>query len=288
LQKSRSALKKGEMCMTIEEALLQGVKAVGRRDAGLFLSHSTGYSTNGIILNSLKKIELDAYQTYLSYLERRQTGEPLQYIIGTWDFMGLSLITDKRALIPRPETELLVEEVFNFVKQRHEFPIRILDVCTGSGCIALALACLLGDSVEVTAADISPEALSLAEENAKKLGVPPERVSFLQSDLLEEIQGEFDIIISNPPYILDGDIQDLCPTVRDYEPHLALNGGADGLDFYRRLIPQSKNALRKGGALFLEIGPQAVMDLMAEEGCENINLQHDCAELARIVSGEGS
>jgi release factor glutamine methyltransferase len=202
--------------------------------------------------------------------------------------MGLPFITDRRALIPRPETELLVEEAFAFIKRicGGEKIVRVLDVCTGSGCIAIAIACLTDEFVHITATDISPDALSLARENAEKNFLSPERINFIETNLLDGIDGEFDVIISNPPYILSGDMAALAPTVRDYEPHLALDGGADGLDFYRRLIPQSKNALCKGGALFLEIGPPETMDLMFEAGFENINLIRDYAELERILTGE--
>jgi release factor glutamine methyltransferase len=178
-----------------------------------------------------------------------------------------------------------VEEALRFAETLEKLPIRILDVCTGTGCIALSLACLLGENAEITAVDISADALSLAKENAEKLGIATERVNFLKSDLLECVTGEFDIIISNPPYILHSDMAKLSPTVRNYEPHLALNGGTDGLDIYRRLIPQCKNALRTGGALFLEIGPKSVINLLAEAGFSDINLLRDYAELERIVYG---
>lgn len=223
-----------------------------------------------------------------SFLERREKKEPLQYIIGRWDFMGLELTCDKRALIPRPETELLVEDALAIIAGLSP-PVRVLDVCTGSGCIALAIAVLAGENAEITATDICPRALDLARENAKKLGFVPERVSFVQNDLLKNFENihesEFDVIISNPPYILSGDMAALPLSVRGHEPHKALNGGIDGLDFYRRLIPQAKKALREGGALLMEIGPMAVLDLMAEAGFTNINLRRDYAELPRIVSG---
>ena len=273
--------------MTAEKALSHGVERVGRRDAWLLLSHITGYSVGDLHLNFENELGDYEYNLYFSFLERRLTGEPLQYIIGQWDFMGLTFFTDKRALIPRQETELLVEEAMKFIKEvsHGEEKIRILDICTGSGCIALSLACMLGESIEITAVDISVEALSLAKENAEKSGISTERVNFIESDLLDNVSGEFDVIISNPPYILSGDMAELSPTVRDHEPRLALDGGVDGLDIYRRLIPQSKNALCKGGALFLEIGPASVMDLMADAGFENKKLLRDYANLERIITG---
>ncbi|MCL1842700.1 MAG: peptide chain release factor N(5)-glutamine methyltransferase [Defluviitaleaceae bacterium] len=275
--------------MTVGDAFKHGMTEVKKRDAALLLSDITGYSKTGIVLHAHKKISPDDFEKYQSHLKRRTAGEPLQYIIGKWEFMGLPLKTDKRALIPRPETELLVEEALEFINQipRGENKIRVLDVCTGSGCIALAIACLTGDWAEITATDISEDALQLAAENAVDSSIPPGRIQFVKSNLLEEIKsGEFDVIISNPPYILSDDMPNLPALVRDYEPHIALDGGADGLDFYRRLIPECKNALRKGGALFLEIGPVEVMDLMADADFAEINLLRDYAELPRIVSGK--
>jgi release factor glutamine methyltransferase len=236
--------------MTIKEALSEGVKKAGRRDAGLFLSHILNLRESDFFLHDEKKISADEREKFFSFLTRRQNGEPTQYILGRWEFFGLEFFTDKRALIPRPETELLVEEALKFLKNSREKKLRVLDVCTGSGCIALAIAYVMKEC-EIIAADISDDALALAKKNAEKLGLT-DRVNFLKSDLLENVYGGFDFIVSNPPYILSGDMAGLSKSVRDFEPHLALDGGADGLDFYRRLIPQCKNALCEGGALFLE------------------------------------
>jgi release factor glutamine methyltransferase len=270
--------------MTLDAALKLGAEKISKRDAKILLSHVSGYSTSGILLHCLRTLSDDEKNLYFALVQRRQAGEPLQYIIGSWDFMGLCFKTDKRALIPRPETELLVEEVQRHIETTKKPHVKILDVCTGTGCIAISLACILGEQAEITATDISPDALSLARENAEKLGVT--HVKFLQSDLLENITGEFDIIVSNPPYILSGDMATLSSTVRDYEPHLALNGGADGLEIYRKLIPQAKNALLPDGALFLEIGPPSVLKLMEEAGFVELCLLRDYSEIERIVVGK--
>jgi release factor glutamine methyltransferase len=283
--------------MTIEKALRYGVERVGPRDARLFLSHIFGCRASELHLHTENTLDDFDISLYFSFLERRLADEPLQYIIGQWDFFGLTFFTDKRALIPRQETELLVERAMEFIKSRNEKNFRVLDVCTGSGCIALAIAneaakIICDTNFEIFAADISDDALALAKKNAEHLAKQEEisRVKFVQSDLLGAFENSsenfFDLIISNPPYILSGEMSTLPPDVRNHEPHLALNGGTDGLDFYRRLIPQSKNALREGGALFLEIGPPSVTDLMHAAGFKNVNLFNDYAGIERIVSGE--
>ncbi|MCL1878549.1 MAG: peptide chain release factor N(5)-glutamine methyltransferase [Defluviitaleaceae bacterium] len=273
--------------MTVSDALRFGAEKIGRRDASLFLAYLIGGGVGDVFSRSEEMLPPDKCDLLLSFIARRERAEPLQYIIGVWDFFGLEFFTDPRALIPRPETELLVEAALEFAKKIQSDGVaapRILDVCTGSGCIALALAHTLGDCAEITAIDISLDALALARENAEKLNLS-DRVNFLHSDLLDKIpQSEkFDLIVSNPPYIASSEIPALDPSVRDYEPHLALNGGADGLDLYRRLIAQSKKALHKGGALFLEIGPPAVADLMRDAG--DVEVLNDYAGLPRIVRG---
>jgi len=223
--------------MTLVDALKHGAGRIGRRDAMLLLSHVTGYSEAWMMIHEGETLPQASYMEYLQFLDRYGQNEPLQYIIGKWDFMGLEFRVDKRALIPRPETELLVEEALKFINGRDETPVKVLDVCTGSGCIALAIACLTDSGVaEITAVDISSDALSLAVENAAALSLPSGRVTFIESDLLDrvDVDCKFDVIISNPPYILSNDMKALSESVRDFEPHLALDGGADGLDIYRR------------------------------------------------------
>ena len=267
-----SVLTTGLMTGTIGEALKYAADLVGSRDAMLLLRHVTGESSAYVLLHENKPLPNPAI--FEACVKRRQTGEPLQYIIGQWDFMGKTMRTDSRALIPRPETELLVEEALKFLKPG----MAVLDLCTGSGCIAAAIAG--AGAFHVTAVDISTHALALARENGQGLGI-----HFLQSDLFDAVNGLFDVIISNPPYITGEEMRCLPPTVRDYEPHLALYGGEDGMDIYRRLIPQSLQHLKPGGALFLEIGPAAVKDTMAASGFKNVCMMQDYAGLNRIVYG---
>jgi len=258
--------------MTMNQALVHGTETIGRRDTLLILRHLTGQTSANIMLCDDKLLENS--EKFLEYVNRFKQGEPLQYIIGEWDFMGQTLRTDSRALIPRPETELLVEEALAVLKPG----MTVLDLCTGSGCIAAAIA-RAGD-FSVTAVDISADALALAKHNGEGLGI-----HFIQSDLFSEVEGAFNVIISNPPYITSEEMNTLSPTVLDYEPHLALHGGEDGMDIYRRLIPESLKFLKPGGALFLEIGSAGVKDIMVASGFKDVHMKQDYAGLNRIVYG---
>ncbi len=179
-------------------------------------------------------------------LERRIKGEPLQYILGEWGFMGLPFYVDERALIPRQDTELLAETAVKLIQERgcHTY----LDLCTGSGCVAVSVAKLSG--VHALASDISAGALELACENAE---LNEASVEFLESDLFERIDGAFDLITCNPPYLSQADMTSLQKEIT-FEPVLALYGGVDGLDFYRRIAKEYRAHLNPGGALLLEIG----------------------------------
>jgi release factor glutamine methyltransferase len=199
-------------------------------------------------------------EKYMAMLKRRSLGEPLQYIIGTSGFMGLDFKVNPCVLIPRPETEILVEEAVKVLKKFKPAP-RILDLGTGSGNIAVSIAKFL-DQAKVVAVDISKEALKLAEENAKANNVL-ERIEFVYEDMkgfLEKDFAPFDMIISNPPYIKTRDLFKLPVDVRR-EPELALDGGQDGLVFYRTIISRAPQLLRKNGFLFLEIGDNQDKDI---------------------------
>lgn len=191
-------------------------------------------------------------------LQRRAGGEPLQYITGHQEFFGLDLHVTRDVLIPRPETEHLVEAVLHWASTQSHGSLRLLDVGTGSGAIALALAAHLPEAF-VTAVDISADALDVAGQNAGRLGLA-QKVRFLESDLLDALAAElrggqrFDAIASNPPYIPLADFPTLAPEVREHEPATALFAGADGLDIYRRLLPAAWEALRPGGLLAMEFG----------------------------------
>lgn len=257
-------------------------ESVSRHETLLLLSHLTGKPRTQILLEPDLPLPEDKTRAFFDALKRRESGEPLQYILGKWDFYGLTFKVDRRALIPRPETELLAEAAIKQTEGLHT--PHILDICTGGGCIAVTLAKLTG--AKVTAVDISPDALALAKENADLHGVG-ERVRFAQSDLAEIILGEspgiYDIVVSNPPYIPTSQMQALQKEVRDYEPRLALDGGSDGMDLYRRLVPQAMELLKPGGTLLMEIGPPEVKKITEAAGFADVRLIKDYAGLDRII-----
>ena len=269
--------------MTLQEALNMGAEEIGRHESRLLLSHITGLNQSDIIINNTKPLGEPAIGAFLAAINRRKAKEPLQYILGRWEFMGLDILTDTRALIPRPETELLVEKALAHIRALGR-PAKVLDVCTGSGCIAVALAKLAG--ADVTAIDISPAALALATENANLHKVS---IRFMQGDLFDALGGsspKFDVIISNPPYIPTAELSHLQAEIKEHEPSLALDGGADGLDIYRRLIPASLNFLAPCGVLFLEIGPRAVEAIMLGAGYGIVRIAKDYAGLDRVLMGK--
>ena len=215
---------------------------------------------------------------------RAERGEPIQYILGSVDFRGLEIGCDRRALIPRPEAEQLVEQVRD---SGFGDTVKIADVGTGTGCIALALLAELPDA-EVTAVDISSEALTLARENARRLGLG-DRLQTIETSLLTGFEAEsLDIVVSNPPYIFSGVWANLELCVRDYEPQLALDGGEDGLDLIRPLVEQAVRVLKPGGGLFIEIGydqGDAVSRCLELNGFQKITITRDLAGHDRIVFG---
>lgn len=224
-----------------------------------------------------------AVAEYCSMLEKRSKRIPLQQITGSCEFMGLEFYVNEYVLIPRQDTETLVELVLKDYKGRKP---EVLDICTGSGCIAVSLA-LLGGFDHVTAADISPEALKVAERNVNHL-MEVDKVTLVESDLFASMKKnrKFDVIVSNPPYIPTKIIEGLQPEVRDYEPILALDGTEDGLYFYRRLALECGCYLNPGGAVYFEIGydqGEAVSGLLKDAGFKEIRVVKDAAGLDRVV-----
>ena len=276
--------------MTYQQLLEQGTHRLeealvtdARLDARYLLEELTGLSLPRFLLEREKEIpDEQLLRDYDRMIRRREGGEPLQYIIGKADFMGHTFLVSPAVLIPRQDTETLCEQAIRLLDERPG-PVRILDLCTGSGCILISilLAC---PQAAGTGADISQAALETARENARLLC--PDRADFIQSDLFENIAGTYEMIVSNPPYIPAGDIQGLMREVAGYEPHLALDGGEDGLRFYRMIARQAGNCLARDGQLLLEIGydqAAAVSELLYAQGWRDISVVRDLAGHDRVV-----
>ena len=247
-------------------------------DARYILEYITGLNSAQYFIHSEDIIEKDKAEEFFRLIERRSKRIPLSYVIGTRDFFGLTFKVDENVLIPEQETELLVEEVI-----KHSEGKSVLDMCTGSGCIAISIA-LFGKPSKVAASDISEKALEVARENAKSLKTG--EISFIQGDMFENVTDKFDIIVSNPPYIETGEIDELMPEVRDYIPRLALDGDIDGLKFYRIISKEAVKKLNKNGRIFYEIGynqSRAVASILLENGFTDVKIMKDYSGLDRIV-----
>ncbi len=228
-------------------------------DAQTLLAHALGQDRTSLIINFNQTLTDDLLATYQVLIARRATGEPLQYIVGHQEFYGLEFEVTPAVLIPRPETELIVEETVRLAANLTE-PI-IIDVGTGSGCIAVTLAREL-ETARVMATDISSAALQVARRNAQKHGLL-DRVQFLETDLLNSVAVRADFILSNPPYIAPHEIPTLQREVRDWEPHNALTDFADGLQYYRRLLAEAPAYLKPNGRLLFEMGYQQAETIKA-------------------------
>lgn len=227
-----------------------------------------------------EEADMEEEKAYRELIGRRAKRIPLQQITGEQEFMGFPFLVNEHVLIPRQDTETLVEEAM----AKSGKGDRVLDMCTGSGCILLSLLKLV-PGLSGTGADISREALKVAVENGKRLQT---EASFLESDLFEKVEGVFDLIVSNPPYIASDEIGTLMEEVRDHEPIGALDGSTDGLAFYRRLVQEGKDHLKSGGWMLFEIGctqAEAVMELLKKGGFQEIYVKKDLAGLDRVVGG---
>ena len=252
-----------------------------RVDAEHLLAHTLGIDRVRLYMEfdrPLLPAELDQYR---DLVKRRARHEPVAYLTGTRGFWTLDLKTDPRALIPRPDTEVVVEEALKRLHDRKE--PRVIDIGTGTGAIALAIASERPDAT-VIATDVSADALALAADNVIQCGL--ERVQLVQADLFEGIDGMFDLIVSNPPYVATNS-EALADDVREYEPAGALFAGEDGLEIYRRLIPQAGRRLHQGGAIVVEIGydlAEAVQALLHSASLQDIELRRDYGDVDRVLS----
>jgi release factor glutamine methyltransferase len=280
--------------MTLHEALERGALQLGagphpekaRRDAEVLLLHASGRSRTDLLAHGEDEFSLAESLRYKSLLDRRAKGEPIQYITGETEFYGLPFRVTPDVLIPRPETEHLVETVVALA--RSFAAPRIVDIGAGSGAISVALAHHL-PKARITTTDLSEAALAIARENVRSSGVA-DRICFLQGDLLAPLAGEkFDIIVSNPPYVPARDRDSLSVEVREYEPLLALFAGEDGLDIYRRLIPAAFVALTSGGFIALEIGygqADAVQNFLRAAGFAQIEFTPDLQSIPRVAAAQ--
>ena len=289
--------------MTLREAYEYGQKQLqlaGIDDADLdawyLLEFVTGISRTMYYVKMQDKILSEQEKQYRGFIETRASHIPLQHITGVQEFMGLEFIVNEHVLVPRQDTEVLVETVLNALKPG----MKVLDMCTGSGCILISLMKLYGTSQaettgEVTedekmlcgvGVDISEEALKVAKANGERIGVKAE---FIQSDLFEKVSGKYDVIVSNPPYIRTAVIEELKEEVKCHDPFIALDGKEDGLYFYRKIVEKSLEYLSDGGRLLFEIGHdqgEEVKKLMEQAGFTGVTVKKDLAGLDRVVLGK--
>lgn len=283
--------------MKIQKLWMKGYKTLSeagienaRLDAGYILEWVLKCSHSELLLHPEREVAEADIKQYSRAIERRSLHEPLQYITGEQEFMGYSFQVNENVLIPRQDTEVLVETVLNSPKAKMQgCECRILDLCCGSGCIGISLWKQMQKRPEiyakplVTLADISKEALQVAGLNKIRLDVEAE---LIESDLFDKIGGRYDIIVSNPPYIKSQEVGTLMPEVLNHEPRLALDGAEDGLKFYRTITKQAMQYLEDTGYLFFEIGynqAEDVRNLLADTGFYNITVVKDLAGLNRVI-----
>ena len=274
--------------MTLREALALGKDLLKNAnifeyetDAWLLLEGAASCTRNDLFLKGNEPLTEAQETMYRSYLEKRIMRIPVQHILGVQCFCGLEFMVSSDVLCPRMDTEVLIEEALKHIRPGSS----ILDMCTGSGCIILTLL-HFAKNCTGTAADLSEKALAIARQNAKKL---EKECTFIHSDLFENIDGKYDVIISNPPYIATKEIEALEPEVRIHEPMMALDGKEDGLFFYRKIVSESVNYLNPEGWLMFEIGydqGEAVSEMMKVSGYTEVRVVKDLAGLDRVVIGK--
>ena len=279
--------------MTLEEAysfgkekLLEAQIPDAQIDAWILLEFVTEVSRTMYFVNPKQKITEKQKEQYLYYIEKRTERIPLQHLTKVQEFMGFPFEVNENVLIPRQDTEVLVETVLEDLEEH----MKVLDMCTGSGCILISLLKMMQndkceDTIWGVGVDVSKKALEVAERNSQKLETD---AVFIESNLFENVEGLYHVIVSNPPYIRTSDIHDLEKEVKLHDPMLALDGKEDGLYFYRIIVDESRRYLKKGGRLYFEIGYDQADDvkkLMEDAGFKNITVKKDLAGLDRVVFG---
>lgn len=274
--------------MVIRELLTKTAKALNGIDNYMFEAHLIvrtvlGMSPMDLVLSHQKEVEEDKLEVISDYVKRRISGEPLQYILGTQEFMGIEFEVAKEVLIPRADTETLVEAVLTHLAKKGA---SVLDIGSGSGCVGLSVA-YHNKRVLLRGIDVSDYALALSKRNAKRLGLA-DRTDFVRADILtDNLAGKYDVIVSNPPYIRTDVIPTLMDEVQFFEPHLALDGGEDGLKFYRVITEKATKLLNEKGLLAFEIGyDQGVaVSAMMSEKFDSVQVIKDLAGNDRVVTG---
>ena len=279
--------------MTVLEAIQKSADFLAKRgvessrlNAELLLAHQLKLPRMKLYLNFERVLNAAETDSYRELVKRRGLREPLQHITGSTSFCGCEIAVNRHALVPRPETEMLAELGWNFLVTRHSSLVTALDFGTGTGCIAIALA-VKCPAAKISALDFSADALALAKQNAT-INKVTERMVFLQGDGFAALPAKmaFDLIISNPPYIAAAEIETLEPEVRDFDPRAALDGGADGLDFYRRLAKEAATFLKSDGKIMVEFGDgqaQAIKKIFESEMWIVEAVQEDYSHRARIL-----
>lgn len=290
-----------EACEAGKEELRQAEIPDADLDAWYLLEYVTGITRTVYFAEPGTQIDDEQYERYRSLIKKRAEHVPLQHLTGEQEFMGLSFRVNENVLIPRQDTEILVESALEFLTEGKipvsDNSIRLLDMCTGSGCILISVLyylkknglsgnrCSGGLHAQGIGTDISEKALDVAEENAARHHT---EAQFVQGDLFENVEGRYGMILSNPPYIRTSEIDRLQDEVKMHDPICALDGKEDGLYFYRRIVKESRAYLEKGGMLIFEIGydqAQEVMELMIQAGFSDVQVRKDLAGLDRVVYG---
>ena len=281
------AITYNDLYLEIRRQLRAADSGVPTLEARELVAFACGKTREELLRDSRLYVTPEVEARVRALVQRHLDGEPTAYLIGEWEFYGLPLDISRDVLIPRPDTEVLAGLAIDFVKTQGA--CRVLDLCAGSGCIGLAVASQCPES-RVVLGELSEGALRICRQNIRRNGLSG-RVVPMQMDALAPPPaqlGEFRCLVSNPPYIPAGDIPGLDPSVRDYEPHMALDGGADGLDFYRNLAGEWKNALTVGGKIFLEVGigqADDVLRLLRAQGFGDLEITKDLNGIPRVVHG---
>lgn len=279
-----------EMYIALRNRLRDAGIEAAALEARLIAATAAGKSTEKLLRDMRYYATDEVERRAEEMVQRRLAGEPVAYITGVWEFRGLPMEVSRDVLIPRIDTEVLAETAIKYLKDTGRLDARVLDLCSGTGCIGCAIAAEL-PRVRVVLADVSAAAMDISRRNVERNGLGG-RVSFLPADVMKLpplMTGSFDLVVSNPPYIPTVEIMTLDPSVRDYEPVWALDGGEDGLDFYRAILKNWASVIRQGGELMFEVGEdqaERVKDLMRMAGLREARSFPDTQNIQRVVAAK--